>query len=396
MNMAGKPKVIIFCDHLLYPSETFIQAQAGALSEYEPVFAGSRRVPGLELPTEKVYTVNRGGPFAKLHEIRFKVSGSAPAMVKELGALHPVLLHAHYGPNGLRALPLASRLKVPLIVTFHGSDIAITDLRYQKTYFGFRNYFANKGKLKESGAFFLAVSKFVQRKLLEQGFPPEKIFVQYTGVDTKKFRPASTEDRPVILFVGRMVDFKGPEFLIRAASEVQKQFPAAEVVLIGDGPLRKDLERLAKQSLRRCSFLGVRTAQEVRDWMNRASMLCMPSVTMRSGEAEGFGMVCAEAQAVGKPVVAFNSGGIPEIIRHGETGFIIAERDWRSLAEYLAILLKNTEMRERFGRAGREVIVGEFNLEHCTRRLEGIYRMVSGTETAFREDSRWKASAVGS
>ena len=107
-------------------------------------------------------------------------------MVRQLGTLHPVLLHAHYGPNGLRALPLASRLRVPLIVTFHGSDITITDLRHQKTYLGFRHYFANKIKLKKSDATFLAVSKFVQRKLLEQGFPAERVFVQYTGVNTKK------------------------------------------------------------------------------------------------------------------------------------------------------------------------------------------------------------------
>jgi colanic acid/amylovoran biosynthesis glycosyltransferase len=376
MNMTSKPRVVIFCDHLLYPSETFIQAQASALSEYDPVFAGSRRVAGLRLSEERVYTVNPGSLLGKIHELRFKILGSAPAMVKQLEALHPVLLHAHYGPNGLRALPLASRLRVPLIVTFHGSDITITDLRYQKSYLGFRYYFANKGKLKKSDAVFLAVSKFVQRKLLEQGFPSEKTFVQYTGVDTRKFRPASTEDRPIILFVGRMVEFKGPEFLIRAASEVQRQFPAAEVVFIGDGALRKDLERLAKQSLRLYSFLGVRTPEEVRDWMNRASMLCMPSVTTRSGEAEGFGMVCAEAQAVGKPVVAFSCGGIPEIISHGVTGFLAPERDWQALARNLATLLQNAELRERFGRSARDAILRQFDLQQCTRQLEGVYGAV--------------------
>ena len=387
--MAGKPKVIVFCDHLLYPSETFIQAQASGLCEYEPVFAGSRRVSGLELPQEKVYLVNRGGPFARLHEIRFKIWGSAPALARQLEALNPVLLHAHHGPNGLRVLPLASRLKIPLITTFHGSDITISDLRYKKVYLGYRYYMANRGRLKASSATFLAVSKFVRQKLLDQGFPEDKILLAYTGVDTVKFKPASTEDRPIILFVGRLVEEKGAEFVIRAASEVQRELPDVELVLIGEGHLRKELETLARQLLRRYRFLGVRTPEQVRDWMNRASMLCVPSVTMPSGEAEGFGMVCAEAQAVAKPVVAFNSGGIPEIVRHEKTGLMAAERDWRSLAEYLATLLKNPELRERFGRAGREVIVRDFNLEQCTRRLEGIYGMVSGTETAFNEENRW-------
>ena len=393
--MVAKPKVIIFSDHLLYPSETFIQAQGKALSEYEPVYAGSRRVAGLELPKEQVYTVNRGGLMGKFHELRFKILGSAPAMVKRLRELRPVLLHAHYGPNGLRALPLATTLGLPLMTTFHGSDATIADLRHQKTYLGFRYYVANKEKLKSNGAAFIAVSQFVRGKLVEQGFPAEKVHVKYTGVDTKKFRPASTEVRPTILFVGRFVEFKGPEFLIKAAGEVQREFPAVELVLIGDGPLRKDLEGLAKQSLRRCQFLGMRTAEEVRSWMNRASVLCMPSVTTRSGEAEGFGMVCAEAQAVGKPVVAFNCGGIPEIVSHGSTGFLAAERDWQALAEYLMLLLQNTELRERFGRAGREAMLRQFELEHCTRQLERVYGML-GAHTAPREENRCHASAVES
>jgi glycosyltransferase involved in cell wall biosynthesis len=288
---------------------------------------------------------------------------------------------------------LAARLRIPLITTFHGSDITISDLRYQETYLGYRYYMVNRGKLKASSATFLAVSNFVRRRLLEQGFPGDRILVVYTGVDTVKFKPASTEDRPIILFVGRLVEQKGAEFVIRAASEVQRQLPDVELVLIGDGPLRKELETLAKQTLRRFRFLGVRTTQEVSGWMNRASVVCVPSMTTRSGEAEGFGMVCAEAQAVGKPVVAFHCGGIPEIIRHEKTGFLAAERDWQSLAQYLATLLKNPELRERFARAGREVIVREFDLEHCTRRLEEIYRMMSVPMTPFKEEKKWYAAA---
>jgi colanic acid/amylovoran biosynthesis glycosyltransferase len=396
--MAGKPRVIIFCDHLLYPSETFIQAQANALRQYESVFVGSRRVPGLELPREKVYTVNRGGPFAKFAEMKFKVLGSAPALTKQLEALspRPTLLHAHYGPNGLRVLPLARRLGVPLITTFHGSDITLRDLRQEKTYLGYRYYLANRGKLKTSSTTFLAVSNFIRGKLLEEGFPAPQVKVLYTGVDTVKFKPASTEERPMILFVGRLSKVKGVEFLIRAVSAVQKQLPDVELVLIGDGPLRQELELLALQTLRRFRFLGTLNSEQVIQWMNRASLLCMSSITTPSGEAEGFGMVCAEAQSIGKPVVAFNSGGIAEIIRHEKTGFMAAERDWQSLARYMATLLKNPQLREQFGRAGREVVIREFNLEDCTRRLEQIYGTVTGRELTIKEDDRWQASAVAS
>jgi glycosyltransferase involved in cell wall biosynthesis len=391
-----KPKVIIFSDHLLYPSETFIYAQASALSEFEPVFAGSRRVAGLDLPGDQVHVINHGNFLGRCRELCFKLTGFAPDFVKRLAALSPVLLHAHYGPNGLRAVRIANSLKIPLIVTFHGSDATIINLRYQKTFLSFRRYVASKEKLMKSSALFLAVSKFIRRKLLEQGFPEERVLVHYTGVDLKKFQPASTEGSPVILFVGRLEKSKGAEFLIRAAADVQRQLPAAELVLIGEGSLRSDLERLAKQLLRRYRFLGVRTSEEVREWMNRASVVCVPSISRRSGEEEAFGMVCAEAQAVAKPVVAFDSGGISEVVSHGKTGFLAAEGEWQALAEYLHLLLQNAKLRKRFGLSGREWVLRQFDLEHRTRVLEGIYARVLRSGAAPKEGERWPGSAIES
>jgi glycosyltransferase involved in cell wall biosynthesis len=375
MSSHAKPKVIIYENHLLGLTETFVQAQTSALSQFEPVYAGLRRDTGLDCK-EQIHVLNKGSFWGSCREIGFKLTGFAPKFMKRLGALRPVLLHAHHGPSGVRVLPIVRNLKIPLVVTFHGAEITITDLGLEKASLGFRYYFANKGRLKSSGATFLAVSRFIQQKALEQGFPPAKVHLVYTGIDTRKFRPDSTEGRPIILVVGRCVEFKGQEFAIRAAAEVQRQLPEVEFVLIGDGPLRGDLERLAKQLLRRYEFLGARTSDEVREWINRASLLCMPSVTTPSGAAEGFGMVCTEAQAMGKPVVAFRSGGIPDIISHGTTGFLAEERDWGALAKHLSILLQDAELRKRFGGAGREAMLRQFDLEQCTRKLEKVYEGV--------------------
>ena len=79
---------------------------------------------------------------------------------------------------------------------------------------------------------------------------------------------------------------------------------------------------------------------------------------------------------MGKPVVAFRSGGIPEIISHGTTGFLAEERDYKALAEYLLMLLEDEELRKRFGRAGREAMLRHFDLEQCTRQLERVYARV--------------------
>jgi colanic acid/amylovoran biosynthesis glycosyltransferase len=377
MSRVEKPKVVIFSDHLLYPSETFIRAQGEALSEFEPIYAGSRRVQGLNLPNDRTFTINRGTLGSKLEEVSFKLSGFAPAFYRKLRSLNPALVHAHHGANGFRALPLAKNLDVPLIITFHGSDATATDLRHQKPHFGHRRYLKNKGKVQKRGALFLAVSEFIRKKLLQQGFPEDRVVLHYTGVNTNLFSPVSIETAPTILFVGRLVERKGAEFVIKAAADVQRQMPGVNLVLIGDGPLRADLEKQARQSLASYQFLGMQNHEEVRKWMNRASIFCAPSVRVASGEEEAFGMVYAEAQAVGKPVVAFDSGGISEVVEHGTTGFLAAERDWQALAQHLIFLLKNAELRKQFGAAGRSRVLRLFDLEKRTRLLEEIYTNVS-------------------
>jgi colanic acid/amylovoran biosynthesis glycosyltransferase len=386
MSHLEKPKVVIFSDHLLYPSETFIRAQGEALSEFGAIYAGSRRVQGLNLPADRTFTINRGTLGGKLEEVSFKLLGIAPTLCRQLRLLNPILIHAHHGANGLRALPLAKNLDVPLIVTFHGSDATATDLRHQKPHFGHRRYLKNKGSLQKRGALFLAVSDFIRKKLLQQGFPEDRVVLHYTGVNTNLFSPASTETTPTILFVGRMVKRKGAEFVIKATAEVQRQMPGVNLVLIGDGPLRADLERQARETLSMYQFLGVQNHDEVRKWMNRASVFCAPSVKVASGEEEAFGMVYAEAQAVAKPVVAFNSGGISEVVCNGTTGFLAAERDWQGLAGHLLLLLQHADLRKQFGSAGRARVLQHFDLAKRTRLLEEIYTSVSTRKDLLREN----------
>jgi glycosyltransferase involved in cell wall biosynthesis len=229
---------------------------------------------------------------------------------------------------------------------------------------------------------FIAVSEFIRGKLLEQHFPAEKIRVHYIGVDTKLFCPGRGEQETTVLFVGRLANRKGAEFLIRAMEDVQKEDRGAELVLIGDGPLRGELERRAKRTLRRYRFLGTQSPQVVREWLDRAAVFCAPSITVRSGEAEAFGMVFAEAQAMEKPVVSFATGGISEAVLHGETGLLAPDRDWRTLAQYLSLLLKNADLRRKFGVAGRQRVLRLFDLNTQTSALEKIYEGVLETTGA--------------
>ncbi|MFZ3217911.1 MAG: glycosyltransferase [Candidatus Acidiferrales bacterium] len=366
------PAVAVFRDWLLPISETFIRAQVDALARFDAVYVGCVRFDGLASARQPAVLMRPGLP-GWAEKILLRTTGLAPTLVSGLRKYHPVLLHAHFGPDGALALPLARALNIPLVVTFHGFDATVSDGTYAQTRAG-RWYLRRRDRLKSGATTVLAVSNFIAAKLSEQGFPREKVQVHYIGVNTEEFKPRCEVARErKVLFVGRLVEKKGCEYLIRAMEPIQKAMPEVELVIVGDGPLRSSLEQLAKSLLRRFTFTGAQPAVRIREWMSHASVLCTPSVVAPSGDAEGFGMVFIEAQASGLPVVSFASGGIPEAVRHGESGYLAPEKDWRALSEYIARLLVESGLWARFSRAGRSFVEREFDLKVQTGKLEQIY-----------------------
>jgi colanic acid/amylovoran biosynthesis glycosyltransferase len=388
-----KPTVAIFAEPLLAPSMTFIRAQASALTEFTAVYVSPQRAsPSLEVPSDRVVVLcddPRASQFwNRLQQIPFKVFGHAPLFFRKVEKFHPVLVHAHFGPAALTALPLVRFLRVPLIATFHGYDATLTE-EFAKRHSTYRDrvYWRRRGILKREGSLFIAVSRFVEKQILEQGFPPEKIQVHYTGVDTDFFQPNEATFRgPTVLFVANLTEKKGCEYLLRAMGEVQSARPEVELVLIGDGPLRSSLEQMARQKLQKYRFLGVQPPETVRDWMNRAKVLSVPSVRASSGDSEGFGMVFAEAQAMGLPVASFASGGIPEAVAHGETGLLAEERDWRTLARNILLLLGNDILWTQMSMAGRRRIRRLFDLRSQVKLLEDLYVRVLAVPTRDKRE----------
>jgi glycosyltransferase involved in cell wall biosynthesis len=201
--------------------------------------------------------------------------------------------------------------------------------------------------------------------------------VHYIGVDLREFIPDPTLKRkPIVLFAGRLVEVKGCEYLIRAMETVQSKVKDVEMVVIGDGPLREQLERQARSSLRLFRFIGRCSPAVVRDWMSKASVFSTPSIVAAAGNTEGFGMVFAEAQAMGLPVASFATGGIPEAVEHGVTGLLAPERDTDALANNIVTLLTDAPLWRRFSAAGQERVKKLFDIEKQTSKLEQIYHEV--------------------
>lgn len=372
--MSHKPTVVIYRNHLLRHSETFIREQVSNLKQFDYQYAGSRSVAGLALPDDKVSTVYGPKLSKKIGELIFKTSGIAPEMYRRLRSFNPALMHAHFGPDAVRVIPLSQKLGIPLIVTFHGYDATVKpSYAWRSSYTQFV-YLMRKRRLQKEAAHFIAVSDFIKGLLIEQGFPSKKISTHYIGIDTDKFSPNCRIKRsPTVLFVGRLVEVKGCEFLIEAMAIVQSLLPKAELIVLGDGPLKSQLEEHALKKLKKVRFLGFQSPSVVRDWMNKAKVFCVPSITAKSGHVEAFGTVFTEAQSMGLPVVTFHSGGISEAVEHGKTGFLVPEKNTRELSARILQILENSEIWDEFSYQGMKRAREKFDIVRQTMKLESLY-----------------------
>lgn len=378
------PRIIIYTHSLLGNSMTFIKSHAEALKRHRPVYAGAHRVRnGLPLPADRTVLANEGGAFGRAHEFFFRRLQFAPHFLRRLERYAPVAVHAHFGEAGPAGRTIAKTLGVPLIVTFHGKDAMVADSENAKSWRG-REYLRGREQLAADAVRFIAVSIPVQERLIEQGFPAEKIVVHRNGINTKYFSPASLPREPLILFVGRFVEKKGCEYLIDALGILKRNGVPASAVLIGDGELRGELERRANEAGANVIFLGFMPVDEVRAWMNRASIVVVPSVTATNGDSEGLPTVILEAQAMGAAVVATRHSGNPEGVIDGCTAILVPERNANALAEALAGLLADPEKVRRFGEQGRQFIKENFDIDRQVAGLEDIYehahlRVAGGT-----------------
>ncbi|CAI6076817.1 glycosyltransferase [Cohnella sp. JJ-181] len=364
---------------------------------YSAHYAGCKRKEGLALDPGRVTVLNEGDAGGRLREMLFKATGMGFPIESRFKQMNFRLVHAHFGPDGVMAAPIAKRLRIPLIVTFHGYDATVKDEYARKSYYTHRNYIRKRELLKQDAAAFIAVSDFIRGKLIAQGFPADKIIRHYIGVDTQLFKPSpdsrSSRD-DIVLFVGRLVEVKGAAYLIEAMSEVQRHRPDAELVVIGDGPLRAELESMAARKLRKYRFLGTQPSDVVKSWMNRAKVFSVPSVPTPSGAEEAFGISFLEAAAMGLPAVSFRTGGIPEAVSDGETGLLADPRDWRGLASGIARLLGDEALWRRMSARSRERTCESFDLNEQTQELERIYHAVLAGDRSQAADYQWMPSRI--
>jgi glycosyltransferase involved in cell wall biosynthesis len=277
-------------------------------------------------------------------------------MARQIVAFRPDVVHQHFANWSRPAVVGSRRAQVPLLLTVHGADVhvpltPVTDrnllgrpmLRWHQRMV--RDAFAQAERV-------LAVSEYLAGVAVRAGVDHRKLAVHYQGVDTDAY-VATTRDfaqLPRVVFVGALTEGKGIRDLLEASAEIQPARPH-ELVVVGDGPLRTEVDRRAAE-LGNVRVLGALDRSGVRDALAGAAAFALPTQSVR-GRREAAGLVILEAQAMGVPVVVYDSGGTSEMLDRESTGFAVPERDVTAMGQAIGDILDlgPAEWRAMSGRA---------------------------------------------
>jgi len=273
------------------------------------------------------------------------------------------IVHAHLMAMNLYGSAAARLAHIPCVATLHGK---LYDLERRRRRLVYRLIGSLAARL-------VAVSSDLGEALTRQaGVSPLKISVIPNGVDLSRFstsaRQSRHSDAPRIISVGSLTQVKGHRFLIEALAIVRREFPAAELLIVGEGPCRSELEALCRERRLAAAvkFLGQR--EDLPTLLGSCDLFALPSLS------EGQPLSLLEAMAAGLAVVATRVGGNLEVVGDGESGFLVAPASPAEMAARLGGLLREPALAHQMGLAGRRRVEAEFSLAAMLDRYEGLYR----------------------
>lgn len=310
-----------------------------------------------------------------------------------LGVRHYDVIHAQFGTYGPLALRLVETgaLKGEIVTSFRGYDAT----KYlQANPHAYAALF-RKAKL------FLPVSHALARRIVEADCEPDRVHVHHSGIECKRFqyleRKRASDESTSIVMIGRLVEKKGIGYGIQAIARIIASRRVLSCTIIGEGPLRGELERLIRELGidAHVRMVGSKSHDEVIRVLAQSHILMAPSVTAADGDEEGIPNTLKEAMAMGLPVISTAHAGIPELVEDGVSGFLVPERNVEALADRLMRLVDHPETWAAMGRAGRRQIEAEFDTDRLNDELLLLYQNMLATPELRTPDGDTNASQSG-
>ncbi|MFX0195390.1 MAG: glycosyltransferase family 4 protein [Candidatus Hodarchaeota archaeon] len=289
------------------------------------------------------------------------------------------LIHAHLAfPSGIVASLFKLIEKKPSLVTIQGGDVG-DYAEFTGKFYGVLTPFIKLG-LRGADRVHV-VSTDLKKKIVSFDYSPDNIHLVPNGVDFSRFSPRINGrnvrkhykiDGPIILSVSRLVPKNGLDTLIQAFKIVKETYHDTYLMIVGEGYLKSQLERMVKKlNLENNTiFVGYVRHDLIHHFYAAADIF------VRTPVDEGFGIVFIEAMASGVPVVATNVGGITDIIQNKKNGILIPPNDPYKLAEVLNRLLQNEQMRKKLGYSGRDSCQDKYNWDSICSSIMKIYKII--------------------
>lgn len=363
-------KVLHYKTNFLNSSETFINRLIRNHNSFEPIAMCIRKRKFTDhLP---VFQQPQSGLFNFINTICFHLNLSLPFYEDVIHDQSPDIIHAHFGYDGWRMYQVAKKTNTPLVVSFYGSDVS----RLPKEFDWKRRY----RNLARNAQKFIAASNYMKSQLIDLGFPEEDIEVIRFGIDLDKF-PFKKRFNPShrLMMVGRMVEKKGFRYALQALKMLTEQHNRNIYIdFYGNGPLKKDLQKEAEDLgiHQYVQFMGYVSNSEVRNELQKHSILLAPSVTAEDGDKEGLPNTILEAMASGVPVIATDHAAIPEAVQRNKTGLLVPERDPEAIASALVTLLDEEIDADQIRRNARNLIEEKYSVERLVNTTERLYSQI--------------------
>lgn len=285
--------------------------------------------------------------------------------------------HFHFGTDCGAYAPLLKYLDVPSIVSFYGYDCS----SFPKLYFGYGKRYLRNRVFKHISTV-LAMSQDMKNDLIKAGCPEHKIVVHYYGTDTDRFyhtKKYEQNDCIKLLILANLVPKKGHLFLLKSIKQLQDSgINNFQLRIVGAGELDIELKAFVIDNNLNSNviFTGAipYNSKEMHEEYRNGDIFIHPSVIAPDGDKEGIPGTIVEAMSAGLPVISTNHAGIPQIIEHTKTGWLVNEYDQAALSESIKKLMFNRALREEIGLAGQEFAMKHLNLMVKETELELIYR----------------------